>query len=140
MPTVHPSHYFDSVEGYLFQCPTNCSIGTLNRLAQRAGCPADLVEQVVNGAIVDYIMCLVSGSDDTVSCTDMNNRTIPVRIYHPTPAELIAHLTETKFSDLSQERAGKIVDYLLNEHALLEDSDGSLYRVKPLTSRQLVVL
>lgn len=140
MPTVHPSHYFDSVEGYLFQCPTNCSIGTLNRLAQRAECPADLVEQVVNGAIVDYIMRIVSGPDNTVICTDINNRTVPVRIYHPTPAELIAHLTETKFSDLSQERAEKIIDILLNKHALSLHSNGSLYRSMPLIPRQLVAL
>lgn len=140
MSYVHTSRYFETVEGYLFQCPNNCSIGTLNNLVQRAGCPNDLVDQVVNGAIVDYIMCLVSGPDNTVTCTDMNGRTVPTSANHSTRAELIEHLTETKFSDLSTERARKIVDDLLKNHALSEDSDGSLYRSKQLIVRQLVAL
>lgn len=140
MPNVHPSHYFDSVEGYLFQCPSNCSIGTLNNLAQTAGCPEDLVNQVVNGAIVDYIMRIVSGPDDAVTCTDMNGRTVSTATCHPTRAELIEHLTKTKFSDLSQERVGKIVDFLLNKNALSLDSEGNLYCSMRLIPRQLVVL
>lgn len=101
MSYVHPSHYFEKVEGFIRLNPHSCSIAMLNRLAKKADCPDDLVEHVVNGAIVDYIMRIVSGPDNTVTCTDINNRTVPVRVYHPTTAELIAYLTETKFSDLS---------------------------------------
>lgn len=140
MPNVHPSHYFDKVEGFINLNPQSCSIMMLNGFAKAAGCPDDLVEQVVNGAIVDYVMRLVSGPDYTVTCTDINNRTVPVRVYHPTTAELIAYLTETKFSDLSQERAGKIIDFLLSKKALSLDSDGNLYCSMRLIPRQLVVL
>lgn len=140
MPNVHPSHYFDKVEGFIRLNPHSCSIAMLNRLVKEAGCPDDLVEQVVNGAIVDYIMRIVSGADDTVTCTEMNGRTVPVRVYHPTTAELITYLTETKFSDLSQERAGKIIDILLNKKALSLDSDGCLYCSMPLIPRYLVAL
>ena len=140
MSYVHPSHYFDSVEGFIRLNSQHCSIAMLNRFAKDADCPDDLVEQVVNGAIVDYIMRIVSGPDDTVTCADMNGHTVPVRIYHPTSAELIAHLTEIKFSDLSQERAGKIIDFLLNKPALSFDTDGCLYCSMRLIPRQLVAL
>lgn len=140
MPNVHPSHYFDKVDRFIRLNRQHCSIAMLNRFAKGADCPDDLVDQVVNGAIVDYIMCLVSGPDNTVTCTDMNGRTVPTSANHPTRAELIEHLTETKFSDLSQERARKIIDLLLNKQALSLYSDGSLYCSMQLIPRQLVAL
>lgn len=140
MPNVHPSHYFDKVDRFIRLNPQHCSIAMLNRLAKAADCPDDLVEQVVNGAIVDYIMQIVSGPDDTVTCTDQNNRTVPMAANHPTSAELIEHLTKQKFSDLSQERAGKIIDFLLNKPALSFDTDGCLYCSMRLIPRQLVAL
>lgn len=140
MPNVHPSHYFDKVEGFINLNPQSCSIMMLNGFAKAAGCPDDLVEQVVNGAIVDYVMRIVSGADDTVTCTDMNGRTVPTTTYYPTQAELVEHLTALKFSDLSQERARKIVDFLLAKKALSLDSDGSLYCSMRLIPRQLVAL
>ena len=140
MPYVHSSHYFDKVEGFININPLSCSIQMLNGFAKAAGCPDDLVDQVVNGAIVDYIMRIVSGADDTVTCTDMNGRTVPTTIYYPTQIELVEHLTALKFSDLSQERARKIVDFLLVKKALSEDSEGNLYCSMRLIPRQLVAL
>lgn len=130
--------FFDAVIGFIYTTPRNCSIAVLNNIAKNHGCADNMVDQVINGAIADFIMNSIAPYNKNT--TLRNGNKIPDNRVNPTYNELMNILIKEKFSDLSIGRAERIVGYLVEKSALTIDSDGILYNSKSLSQHQLIQL
>ena len=137
--SIHPSRYFEIVERFIYSHENKCSIAVLKKLAIDQGCPNEIADQVINGAIVDYLMSYIAPKDDNTTIvqhrievtSDCENLTI---------TELMSFMTKNRFADLSIERAEKLVSYLIEKLVFTVDYDGRLFLVKRLMPRQLIEL
>lgn len=100
----------------------------------------ELVDQVVNGVMADYIMDIIAPKEKTVTVADPYGREIKDARINPTPEDLINFLSGYRFSDLSTGHAEKLIGYLVGKSALAVNEEGLLYRSKSLIKRQPVTL
>ncbi len=140
MNKKNSSLYFDSVERFMYATPCNCSIAVLNNIAKNHGCAENLVDQVINGVIIDFIMNIIAPKNVETKVMDAKRNEIPDNRINPTYQELMDIITKEKFSDLSIGRAEKIIGYLVQKTALTIDDNGTLYISKSLLPHQFVQL
>lgn len=140
MNNMNSSLYFDAVEQIMYMTPRNCSIAILNDIAKNHGCAENLVDQVINGVIIDFIMNLIAPKDKRTKVLDAEENEIPDNRINPTYQELMNILTKEKFYDLSITRADKLIGYLIKKYALTIESDGTMFKTKALLPHQFVQL
>lgn len=136
---IHPSHYFEAVERFIYSQEQKCSIAVLKKLALDQGCPKEFVDQVINGAIVDYVTNNIAPKESNMTIIQHGVEVMNYR-KNPTVAELMSFMTNDRFTDLSIERAEKLISYLIEKSALTVDYDGRLFPTKRLITRQLIEL
>lgn len=140
MNNTNSSLYFDAVERFMYTTSHNCSIAVLNNIAENNGCAENLVDQVINGVVVDFVMNLIASSNKSNKFTDAKENEVSDYRINPTYKKLMDILTKEKFSDLSIGRAEKIIGYLVQKTVLTIDDNGTLYKSKSLLPHQLVQL
>lgn len=140
MNKKNTSLYFDSVERFMYATPCNCSIAVLNNIAKNHGCAENLVDQVINGVIIDFIMNIIAPKDKKTKVLDLEGKEILDNRVNPSYQELMDILTKEKFSDLSITRADKLIGYLIQKYALTIESDGTMFKTKTLLPHQFVQL
>lgn len=140
MKNVDPSQYFEPVEGFMSANPYQTSIAVINGLLRGNGCPDELINQVVNGAMADLLMKIIAPQKRSVQTFDQNGNVIPDNRVNPTKEELVEFLIQERFSYLTRDRAEKLLDFLIQKSALTEGADGTLYLTKYMLPRQLIQL
>jgi len=137
---IHPSHFFEPIEGFIHANPGAIQLAVLNRLATSHGCPEDLVDQVANGAIADLLQACIAPRVKSVTITDRQGNALPDNRINPTREELAATITR-QFEGYSLERANKLINYLVSKGALVEDlQTGTIYVQTVMVARQLIEL
>ncbi len=137
--SIHPSHYFEIIERFIYSYGIKCSITVLKKLAIDQGCPNEIADQVINGAIVDYLMNYIAPKDENITIVQ-HGIEVTSDCKNPTITELMSFMTKDKFTDLSIERAEKLVSYLIEKSALMVDYDGRLFLINRLIPRKFVEL
>ena len=135
--SIHPSRYFEIVERFIYLHENKCSIAVLKKLAIDQGCPNEIADQVINGAIIDYLMSYIAQRNITIIQQEIK---VTDNYKNPTVAELMSFMTKDRFMDLSIEHAEKLISYLIEKSALTVDNDGRLFLIKRLIPKQLVEL
>ena len=137
---VHPSHFFEPVEGFIKMNPGKVQVAVLNGLVRNAGCPEYEIDAVVNGAIADIIQNIIAPKQRIVKVTDVYGNIIPDNRVNPTKDELVDSIIE-KFEGITCQRATQLIDFLLQNGVLTSDSaTDKLYLQTPSHPRQLVKL
>ena len=137
---IHPSHFFEPIEGFIHSHTGVIQVAVLNRLATSHGCPEDLVDQVVNGAIADLIQACIAPMNKSVAITDWQGNTMPDNRISPTREELVNTISK-QFEGYSLDRANKLLNYLFEKGALTEDQHTGKTHVQTImVARQLIEL
>lgn len=136
---IHQSHYFKIIERFIYSHEEKCPIAVLKKLAIDRGCPNEIADQVINGAIVDYLINYIAPKERNTTVIQ-HGIEVTNNDKNPTVSELMLFMTEDRFTDLSIERAEKLLSHLIEKSALTVDYDGRLYLTKRLMPRQLVEL
>ena len=63
---IHPSHYFDTIERYLRNVNGPKIFNALRQIVIEDGCPENIADQVVAGALVDYIFNIMPRVTDDI--------------------------------------------------------------------------
>lgn len=63
---VHPSHYFDTIERYLRNVSGPKSFNALRQIVIKDGCPEDIADQIVAGALEDYLFDIMPRVTDDI--------------------------------------------------------------------------
>lgn len=63
---THPSHYFDTIERYLRNVNGPKIFNALRQIVINDGCPENIADQVVAGALVDYIFDIMPRVTDDI--------------------------------------------------------------------------
>lgn len=132
-------NYLVALEGFLHYNSTKCSVAVLTSLAKNYGCKEEMVDKVVNAVIAEYILSIIAPSDGNtkVGVANSGGYDIPT---NPTCEKLINSLVGERFTDLSENRARKLIESLIHNSALNIDENSALFKIKDLTLCQLVSL
>ena len=98
-----------------------------------------MVDKVVNAVIAEYILSIIAPSDGNtkVGVANSGGYDIPT---NPACEKLINSLVGERFTDLSEDRARKLIESLIHNSALNIDEYSALFKIKDLTLCQLVSL
>lgn len=139
MTYKNPSLYFDNVEQYIALHSDHAPLAAMMASVRSNGCPDELIDAVINGAIAQLINLAVTPPEMNVSVSKDGLDYPPTEPYNPSYDELIDYV-ETRFTDLGYERAKGIIDALIRKQALTVYSDGKLYRTRALVPRMPLTL
>ncbi len=139
MTNIHPSHFFENIEKYLKTHQGQVAVDDLKSEVIRNGCPAEMVESVINGAIADEVNIKVTSKNSTMTIQKDGEVFAPTEAYNPTYEGLINDMV-TRFNGLGQDRAKSIVDSLLRNQELSVYNDELIYRTKVRIPRQPISL
>lgn len=129
MTKIHPSHFFENIEKYLKTHQGQVAVDDLKSEVIRNGCPGDMVDSVINGAIADEVNIKVTSKNNTMTIQKDGEVFAPMEAYNPTYEGLINDMV-SRFDGLGQDRAKSIVDSLLRNQELSVYSDELIYRTK----------
>lgn len=132
-------NYLVALEGFLHCNSRKCSVAVLTALAKSYGCNEEMVDKVVNAVIAEYILSIIAPSDGNTK-VGVANGGGHVTLLNPTCETLINTLVGERFTDLSEDRARKLIESLIHNSALKIDENSALFKIKDLTLCQLVSL
>ena len=135
----NPSQYFDNVEMFIRSHPDHAPLAMLMAAVRSNGCPEELIDAVINGAIAQEINLAITPKEQTVTVSKDGYVYETWKEYNPTYEELINDVVN-RFNDFPVERAKTIVDVLISKHALIVNPDGKIYRTMTLVPRQPLML
>lgn len=130
----HPSQYFDNVVMFIKAHPDHAPLAMLMAAVRSNGCPEELIDAVVNGAIAQELNLAISPKEQTVTVSKDGLVYDTWEEYNPTYEELINDVVN-RFNDIPVERAKAIVDALLSKRAITVYPDGKIYRTMALIPR-----
>ena len=130
----HPSQYFDNVVMFIKAHPNHAPLAMLMAAVRSNGCPEELIDAVVNGAIAQELNLAISPKEQTVTVSKDGLVYDTREEYNPTYEELINDVVN-RFNDIPVERAKAIVDALLSKRAITVYPDGKIYRTMALIPR-----
>ena len=130
----HPSQYFHNVVMFIKAHPNHAPLAMLMAAVRSNGCPEELIDAVVNGAIAQELNLAISPKEQTVTVSKDGLVYDTREEYNPTYEELINDVVN-RFNDIPVERAKAIVDALLSKRAITVYPDGKIYRTMALIPR-----
>ena len=137
---VDKSHYFERVENYLHSANGIKPLQALEECAKMDGASDDIVDSVVNGALLDFIFDCVPAPNDSVKVYGPDGKAIYEPKKEMTFDEWVNSLTNT-FHGISRERITSILDYMFGK-GMLEKSytNSCVYRgMAPIRRRPLPI-
>lgn len=132
-------NYLVALEVFLHYNSTKCSVAVLTAFAKNHGCKEEMVDKVVNAVIAEYILSIIAPRDGNTKYGVANGGG-HVTPLNPTCEILINILVGERFTDLSEDRARKLIESLIHNSALKIDENSALFKIKDLTLCQLVSL
>ena len=134
------SHYFEKVEKYLHSANGIKPLQTLEELVKLDGVPNEMVDSVVNGALLDFIYDCVPTPNDFVQIFDPDGKAIYVKKIEMTFDEWIDSLINT-IQGINRERIRGILDYIYNKGILVKNySNNYIYRGMAPVRRCLITV
>lgn len=130
----HPSQYFDNVEMFIKAHPDHAPLAMLMAAVRSNGCPEELIDAVVNGAIAQELNLAITPKEQAVTVSKDGLVYDTWEEYNPTYEELINDVVN-RFPNIPVERAKGIVDTLLSKQAITVYPDGKIYRTMALIPR-----
>ena len=135
----NPSLYFDNVEMFMRTHPDNAPLAMLMAAVRSSGCPENMIDEVVNGAIAKELNLTITPKEQTVKVYEDGFELESQKLYNPSYEDLI-NFVVSRFVGIDTLRAKAIVDALISKHALTIYDDGMVYRTMVLLPRQLLAL
>lgn len=86
----HPSQYFDNVEPFIKAHPDHAPLDMLMATVRSNGCPEELIDAVVNGAIAQELNLTITPKEQIVTVSKEGHVLDTWKEYNPTYEELIA--------------------------------------------------
>lgn len=132
---------FDAIKGYIAsrKDDEHVELAVLNGILKGRGCSIKECDAVINGCIKDIILDGVSPLE-LIQVTDSDGNAISeVDPYYPTRDELIDEI-KNLFIGMLDDRATKIVDYLIEKRALSYKVGDCLYRSRSMLPNQPLTL
>ncbi|MBQ1328432.1 MAG: hypothetical protein IIY49_10410 [Eubacterium sp.] len=132
---IHPSHFFEPVEGFIRTHPGVCQVAVLNQLALNAGCPTEDVDSIVNGVLSDLLQISIAPQNKNLSVINPIGLQEPDTRINPTIDELVEILIK-QFEGITKERASKLIDFLINKGVFeCDPTSGMLFLKTRLRNR-----
>lgn len=124
----NPSHYFERVENYLHSANGIKPLQALEEFAKLDGAPDDMVDSVVNGALLDFIFDCVPTPNDFVQIYGPDGKAIYVKKIEMTFDEWTDTLTNT-IHGINRERISRILEYMYGRGILVKKTTNNyIYR------------
>lgn len=128
MGSINPSHYFERVEEYLHNANGIKSFQVMEEYVKSVGTPAEMVDSIVNGALMDFIYDVMPPQNDFVQIYDNNGNAIYSQKIKMNLDQWVEALKNT-FKGEKLNRISAIFDYmLLKGFVVAEPYTGVIYR------------
>ncbi len=119
---THPSHYFDTIERYLRNVNGPKIFNALRQIVIEDGCPENIADQVVAGALVDYIFDIMPRVTDDIKIYGPDGVGIVEEKKLYSKDEWVSALLNT-IMGMNKSYAENILDYMLQKQYLVERND-----------------
>lgn len=128
MNYINPTHYFESVEKYLHSTNGVKPLPVLEELVKKDGAQAEIVDKIINGALLDFIFDCIPVLNDFVQIYGPDGKAIYVKKIEMTFDQWVDSLTNTLLG-IKRERIVAILDYMYDKGTLVKSQNNScLYR------------
>ena len=128
MSNINPSHYFERIEQYLHTANGVKPLQTMEEMVKAVGTPAELVDSVVNGAIMDFIYDMMPPQNDLVQIYDNNGNAVYVQKIKMNLEQWVEALLHT-FNGMEADRISAIMEICLQKgYVVMEPYTSVLYK------------
>ena len=134
---INPSHYFERIEEYLHNTNGAKPLQAMEQMVKVVGTPDDMVDSVVNGAVMDFIYDVMPPQNDFVQIYDNNGNAIHTQKIMMNIEQWVMALVNT-FNGMEDKRLAAIMDHMLQKGIIVREPYTSvLYRGKAPVRREL---
>ncbi len=140
MNNINPSHYFDRIEQYLHTANGIKPLQALVEFAKKDGAPEEMVDSVVNGALLDFIFDIMPAPNDFVHVYGPDGKANYIKKIEMTLEDWADSLVNT-IQEITRERVVSILEYMYSNGILQRNnSNNCLYRGTAPIRRNLLHL
>lgn len=138
MSNINPSHYFERIEHYLHTANGAKPLQAMEEMVTAVGTPTDMVDSVVNGAVMDFIYDMMPPQNDLVQIYDNNGNAVYVQKIKMNLEQWVEALRYT-FIGMEANRISSIMEFMLqNGFIVMEPFTSVLYRGTAPGRRSLI--
>lgn len=138
MSNINPSHYFERIEDYLHTANGVKPLQTMEEMVKAVGTPAELVDSVVNGAIMDFIYDIMPPQNDFVQIYDNKGHALYVQKIKMNLEQWVESLRNT-FTGMEGNRIASLMEVMLQKGFIVTEPYTSvLYRGTAPVRRSLI--
>ena len=128
MSKINPSHYFERVEEYLHNANGLKPLQAMEEYVKAAGTPPEMVDNIVNGAVMDFVYDVMPPQNDFVQVYDNNGNAIYSQKIKMSLAQWVDALKNT-FKGIDSNRISAILEYMLQKgYIVMEPYTSVIYR------------
>lgn len=128
MNNISPTHYFESIEKYLHSANGVKPLQALEEMVKKDGAQEEIVDKIVNGALLDFIFDCVPAPNDFVQVYGPDGKAIYVKKIEMTFDQWTESLTNTILG-IKKDRIVAILEYMYYKGILVKSMNNScLYR------------
>ena len=128
MSKTNPSHYFERVEEYLHNANGLKLLQAMEEYVKAAGASTEMVDSIVNGAVMDFIYDVMPPQNDFVQVYDNNGNAIYSQKIKMSLAQWVDALKNT-FKGIDSNRISAILEYMLQKgFIVMEPYTSVIYR------------
>ena len=138
MSNINPSHYFERIEHYLHTANGVKPLQAMEEMVKAVGTPAEMVDSVVNGAVMDFIYDVMPQQSDFVQIYDNKGNAVYVQKIKMNLEQWVEALRHT-FNGMEAKRISAIMDIMLQKGIIvMEPYTSVLYRGTAPGRRSLI--
>lgn len=140
MNNIEPSHFFNRVEDYLHSANGIKPLQALEELVKKDGASSEIMDSIINGALIDFIFDCVPAPNDYVHVYGPDGKAIYVKKVEMTFDQWADSLTNT-IMGIKRERVVSILEKMYNRGIVLKSHTNScIYRgTAPIRRKPLVL-
>lgn len=140
MNKIEPSHFFNRVEEYLHSANGIKPLQALEEFVKMDGASAEIVDSVVNGALLDFVFDCVPAPNDFVHVYGPDGKAIYVKKVEMTFDQWADSLTNT-IKGIKRERIVAILENMYDRGIIQKSTSNScIYRgTAPMRRKPLVL-
>lgn len=128
MNYIDPSHYFERIEHYLHTANGVKPLQAMEEMVRLSGAPGDMVDSVVNGAVMDFIYDVMPPQNDFVQIYDNKGDAVYIQKVKMNLAQWVEALLHT-LQGMEKDRISGILDFMLQKGFIMTEPYTSvLYR------------
>lgn len=140
MSNINPSHYFERIEQYLHTANGVKPLQAMEEMVKVVGTPAEMVDSVVNGAVMDFIYDMMPPQNDFVQIYDNKGNAVYMQKIKMNHEQWVEGLRHT-FIGMEANRISAIMEFMLQKgFIVMEPYTSVLYRGTAPGRRSLIDL